>query len=397
MMRSLLLSGKSMLLVLCLACFGTSPLFAQPPDLEAVLTDQVPIAATPFIQFLGFNDNCASIDFRLGPGISQFYNFVLWSADNQPNQLLPANGIFKLTAPSTSVTAQRIDFSGFFFTFVGNPITLNTPPLSPFTVEADPTTVIICPLELGETTVTSNRCVGTTSWSSTIVPFFGAPANGIGIQLQNESAGFGFDPTSSVDVVIVPNTPLLLGATYVYLVEFMGTETLSGSQELENILVISFDDCADIPPGFQASDDLVADFARAADRSRGGAPPTEFDNQDLMNRLNDEIRRGGDLAKNLNTGNGNTLNLSTTSIAKDDDISVFPNPTSDFVTVSYRSTPVQLRMLDVTGRVVRDLQNTAVGLDQTTIQVSELKPGIYLLEAITAEGEREVRKVQIAR
>jgi len=396
-MRSLLLLGKSTLLVLCLVCFGTSPLFAQPPDVSVSIQDQVPIAATPTIQFLGFNDNCASIDFRLLPGISPQFNFVLWSADNQPSQLLAPNAIFKLTAPSVSVRAQRVISFGGLFGTVGNLITLNTPPLSAFTVEADPTTVSMCPLELGETSVISNRCVGTTSWSATIFPFFPAPSGGIGIQFQNESAGFGFDPTSTVDLAIVPNTPLLFGGTYVYLIELVGTETLSGTQKLENILVISFEDCSDIPPGFQASDDLVADFARAANRSRGDTPSMDLGTQDLLARLNAELRGGGDRANSRSSSSDKTLTLTDASAAAKDDIAVFPNPASDFITVSYRSTPVQLRILDVTGRTVRELQNSAVGLDQTTIQVSELKSGIYLLEAITAEGDREVKKVQISR
>jgi hypothetical protein len=393
MMRSLLLFGKSMLLVLSLVCFGSGQLVAQPPNIED--EQQVDFKQVkPFIQFLGFVNNCDGINFQLiVGGISQFYNEVDWITDNQQTVTLPPNGVFTLTDPSSSVRAQRFSSSVFGRFPVGSQVVINTPSLPPFTVEADPETVNMCPFVLGETSVISNRCVGTTSWSSTVFPFFGAAPGGIGVQFQNESAGFGFDPTSSIDLAIVPNTPLLLGAFNIYLIELVGTETLSGAQKLENILVISFDDCSDIPPGFQVSDELLADFVSAANRVRGPVSADDLASRGLLNRLNDELRSGGDQASSLSSAR----DMITVNNVANDDIAVFPNPASDLITVSYRSTPAQLRLLDVTGRTVRELQSTGVGIDQTNIQVSALQPGIYLLEAITTAGDREVRKVQISR
>ena len=70
---------------------------------------------------------------------------------------------------------------------------------------------------------------------------------------------------------------------------------------------------------------------------------------------------------------------------------VYPNPTSDYVRISYRlmrSSPVRLDVFDVTGRtVLRHLiPDQPIGDFESTLRLGHLPPGIYYLRAHLAEA-----------
>lgn len=69
----------------------------------------------------------------------------------------------------------------------------------------------------------------------------------------------------------------------------------------------------------------------------------------------------------------------------DSNFMVYPNPASDFTTVrSNHSVPVEMRILDVTGR--QKIQNQAIVPGENVVSTSGLTPGIYLLQFIGIEN-----------
>lgn len=70
------------------------------------------------------------------------------------------------------------------------------------------------------------------------------------------------------------------------------------------------------------------------------------------------------------------------------DISVFPNPTSGQITIS-SSSPVQsVQIIDIKGRV---LQEHSGFVNQKNLNTEDLKPGIYLLKAVTRSSTEFVK------
>ncbi len=68
-------------------------------------------------------------------------------------------------------------------------------------------------------------------------------------------------------------------------------------------------------------------------------------------------------------------------------ISVFPNPTSGELTVSFeKSNPFTLRLVDISGKAV--LTQTIANTNRHKIDISSLKPGVYVLTLYNETGEK---------
>lgn len=81
-----------------------------------------------------------------------------------------------------------------------------------------------------------------------------------------------------------------------------------------------------------------------------------------------------------------------------EDLSVYPNPVSDMLFVKYslkEAGKVTFRMMDMTGKqVLVDVFEALVGDNSQTINVSGLKPGLYLMEMTTSTG-RILQKILV--
>lgn len=69
------------------------------------------------------------------------------------------------------------------------------------------------------------------------------------------------------------------------------------------------------------------------------------------------------------------------------DVSVFPNPTADVLKISTTEKPIAVNIYDSNGALVRTD-------DQTTIDVSALKGGLYMVQVQTKEGIGQTRFVK---
>ena len=56
---------------------------------------------------------------------------------------------------------------------------------------------------------------------------------------------------------------------------------------------------------------------------------------------------------------------------------IFPNPAVDYIVVESESVPESIVLRDISGRVIRELPSEG---RKTTIGISDLIPGIYVLE-----------------
>jgi hypothetical protein len=77
---------------------------------------------------------------------------------------------------------------------------------------------------------------------------------------------------------------------------------------------------------------------------------------------------------------------------------IYPNPVSDYATIAYSldaRTPVRLAVYDLNGRVVATLVNEvqATGEYQEMLNTGNLRPGIYLINLVTAAGNETKRLV----
>ncbi len=70
-------------------------------------------------------------------------------------------------------------------------------------------------------------------------------------------------------------------------------------------------------------------------------------------------------------------------------LQLFPNPTSDLITIHYQAQLKGLQIWDINGKIV--LENTSKGI--TSIDISHLPPGTYFFAMDFHDGTREVRKV----
>jgi len=79
----------------------------------------------------------------------------------------------------------------------------------------------------------------------------------------------------------------------------------------------------------------------------------------------------------------------------DQEVSVFPNPASHQLTVRYPEGAEYLRLMDINGRNVRTVSANNLEGPSVRLQVDDLPTGIYVLDLITKEGKRTIKKVRI--
>jgi hypothetical protein len=77
-------------------------------------------------------------------------------------------------------------------------------------------------------------------------------------------------------------------------------------------------------------------------------------------------------APNMNT----VCNVGTTETVVND-VKVFPNPTKDWLTVTYDNLPAKIQLFNITGSLLKTVEPTAM---QSTIDVSDLSAGIYFVK-----------------
>jgi PKD-like domain/Secretion system C-terminal sorting domain/HYR domain/Putative metal-binding motif len=74
------------------------------------------------------------------------------------------------------------------------------------------------------------------------------------------------------------------------------------------------------------------------------------------------------------------------------DLSAYPNPATDVVTVSFNTkADYTLNIVDVTGRIVSSVANTANGSTTEKLDVSQLQSGVYMIVLGTSNGTEQVR------
>lgn len=71
----------------------------------------------------------------------------------------------------------------------------------------------------------------------------------------------------------------------------------------------------------------------------------------------------------------------------------YPNPAKDRITIESRVPFAHLHLLDITGRMLRNFELGEAQKFQANITLDYLPSGIYLLEVLTGQGQRSVRKV----
>jgi len=80
-------------------------------------------------------------------------------------------------------------------------------------------------------------------------------------------------------------------------------------------------------------------------------------------------------------------------------LSVFPNPTEGHLNLSFellKEATVSIKIFDLTGKVVQESQNTGIslGLNNTSIDVSRLRSGIYWLSLQTENSKQTIRIIK---
>ncbi|MEI6576281.1 MAG: LamG-like jellyroll fold domain-containing protein [Bacteroidota bacterium] len=80
----------------------------------------------------------------------------------------------------------------------------------------------------------------------------------------------------------------------------------------------------------------------------------------------------------------NYNNTGTSSIVISREISLSPNPASDYIDIKTAATMSQINVLDLAGRIIISIKVNS--LDYNRLDVSTLKPGIYLLKCQTTNA-----------
>jgi len=78
-------------------------------------------------------------------------------------------------------------------------------------------------------------------------------------------------------------------------------------------------------------------------------------------------------------------------------VTAFPNPTSGLLTVNYSSRLSQLRLVDLTGKTLRQLGPEQLPEYQLQLQLDDLPVGIYVLETVDAEGTKSAQRISVNR
>ena len=79
-------------------------------------------------------------------------------------------------------------------------------------------------------------------------------------------------------------------------------------------------------------------------------------------------------------------------------VSVFPNPANDNVTVSFNlfnANLVKIELIDLTGKTIRitDSMKLNSGLNEITLNVADVKQGVYFVKLSTEEVTKTTRLV----
>jgi len=84
-----------------------------------------------------------------------------------------------------------------------------------------------------------------------------------------------------------------------------------------------------------------------------------------------------------------------TAIEEKKNISIFPNPASDWITVENlnQSTKTTITLIDIFGREIESRSGTG----RIHVPVDRLAPGVYLLSLVDASGNRHVQRVIVCR
>jgi hypothetical protein len=89
--------------------------------------------------------------------------------------------------------------------------------------------------------------------------------------------------------------------------------------------------------------------------------------------------------------------LSTANISLDEAVSVFPNPTSGKVTLSYmlqNSKPVSVEVFNVSGSKVASFNNLKSGLGHTEINLAQFGNGVYMIR-LSNDGQTTTKRVVV--
>ncbi len=86
-----------------------------------------------------------------------------------------------------------------------------------------------------------------------------------------------------------------------------------------------------------------------------------------------------------------TVGVEDQKIIQTASVTIYPNPTSDFLSIESESELSNVSFFDVTGRMVKQIDLN--GELKSSIDVSEMNKGIYILQVVTTEGESSSSKI----
>ncbi len=335
-----------------------------------------PLSAQTIV-FGGFQNDCAEIEFNyVAPGPAPF--FVLWELLDATNATINIQFSFPASEPYVlSQRASRLRATPYNSSFLPGPsVTINTPPLSPFTINVPPgSPILVLAGSTRNVGVSAPRCVGSTDWDVTeVAPLTsGNPSTSLSATFINES------------VNAVPSTAdLSLGSfgtgSRSFVVTIRATESLSDNVSFRSLLVNVVGpsgpgDCIICPGRENGITDLQADLLQRA--ATTGIATEEWE----ANNLSEVVRAATE--------------LQPTAENADLQLSAYPNPTSGSVTLTYDAQPVNLRVLDLTGRTIREIDGTQLGDRSTRIELGDLVSGLYLVEARQASGAVSLIKLSV--
>ena len=80
---------------------------------------------------------------------------------------------------------------------------------------------------------------------------------------------------------------------------------------------------------------------------------------------------------------GNCINTSSYELAEEKQLKMFPNPASNYITIEASRNLEQLQVYDFTGKIIL---SENVNSERLTQNISELKPGFYIVKAVFKDG-----------
>ncbi len=114
-----------------------------------------------------------------------------------------------------------------------------------------------------------------------------------------------------------------------------------------------------------------------------------------IDRIMAALQRGEMIPKELENNLLRGLNEEITPATGE--LEVFPNPASQLVNLRFSDAPSVMRILNSEGRELRKVTGTDKLGSGVSLDISELRPGIYFVETVTADGQRSVKRLSVAR